>query len=138
MRSSPLQDLRPVMGSREASPEGGDATCPAPSLRRPALGWLVATGVLLVATFLVIQDLAGANRPHELHSVPWVAGITLLNLVPCAGVLLGLVRYARTSRGRPRSKLGFYALVLGLAVVASMNVLILAGAVSALPAVLGN
>ncbi len=120
------------MCSSEASPDGGNPAHPDPSLRRPALALLAATGVLLFAMFLVIQSLAGANRPHELHSAPWVAGITLLNLIPCAGVLRGLALYARANRGGLKSKLGFHALVLGLVVVAALDVLFRAGGASPL------
>lgn len=108
------------------------------SLRRPTLQCLVATGVLLFSLFLVMQDLASSNRPHELHNAPWVAGITLLNLVPCVGGLRGLVGYARQRRGRARYGVAFFALALWLVVVAIINVLVLAGAASTAPAGLGG
>lgn len=122
------------MDASDAGPQLANAARPASSLRRPALQLLVATGSLLFSVLLVMQDLTGANRPHELHNAPWVAGITLLNLLPCAKVLTALVRYARGRRGIPDR--GFVMLVLGLIVVAALDVWILAGAVSVLPAVL--
>jgi hypothetical protein len=132
-----MQSPLPVKDSSEAIPAGGGAAHP-DSLRRLSLIWLAAAGVLLLSAFLVIQDLAGANRPHELGNAPWVAGITLLNLVPCARVFRGLGRYARANAGRPGSKPGFYALVLGLGIVAPLNALILLGAACTVPAVLGG
>ena len=126
------------MEALEATPQAANAAPPAPSLRRPTQQWLTATGILMFSMLLVIQDLAKANRPHELHNAPWVAGITLLNLVLCAWVLVGLVRYARARPGRSERGLGFYALALGLAVVATLDVLIFAGAAGTVPAVLAG
>jgi len=105
-----------------------------PSWRRPAVGLLVAAGVLLVAVGLALHDATGANRPHELRKAPWVAGITLLNLVPSAVVLVALVRRVR-GRGWNARVIG---LLLGGLVVAGLNTLILVGALSLLPEVLGR
>jgi len=127
-----------VMDSSKAIPQANAATHRAPSLRRPALTWLVATVVLLLCMLLVLQDLASSNRPHELQNAPWVAALTLLNLVPCVGVFRGLARYARAHGGGSKPKPGFYALVLGLVIVASLNALILVGAAGTIPAVLGD
>lgn len=119
--------------SRHSGDTGGFES----SLRRPALLWLAATGLLLLSLFLVVQDLAGANRPHELRAAPWVAGITLLNLLPCAGALVGLRRHGRARReGGAGLGAGFYALALRLVVVAGLNSLILIGAATTVPAVL--
>ena len=124
------------MNAAERGPHAGYAALHVSSLRRPTLRLLVATAILLLSIYLVVEDLSGANRPHELHNAPWVAGISVLNLIPCAGVLTTLVRYARGCRGRPRN--GFFGLVLGLVVVGVLNALILVGAVGVLPDVLGQ
>jgi hypothetical protein len=137
MSPSPLESPVPLKHPSEASPQGGDAVPSNSALRPLTLRLLAATGVLLFSVFLVFQDLSGANRPHELHNAPWVAGLTLLNLVLCTGVLKGLVRYTRARRGRSKSGLKFVALAVGLAVVATLSAFIFAGAVSLLPAVLG-
>ncbi|MFT7680386.1 MAG: hypothetical protein ACI8QC_004392 [Planctomycetota bacterium] len=115
-----------------------ESTDSAGSLRRTALQWMATTGILLFSMALVLQDLMGANRPHELHNAPWVAGITLLNLVLCTRVFAGLMRYSRACRPGSERGPAFYALALGLVVVAGLDALLLAAAGSTVPAVLGS
>jgi len=113
-------------------------TTDAPSLRRLMRQWLAATAVVVLSAFLVIDDLAGANRPHELHNAPWVAGITLLNLLFCAGVLAKLKGDADRRRQLAELGWGYHGLVFGLIVAAVLNLAMFVAAAGSVPAVLAG
>ncbi len=119
-------------------PAGGGSRGSAGSLSGALFGWLVALGVLLFAPILVLDDLAGANRPHELHNAPWVAGITLLNLGLCLHVTRKLRSYAKDQPLGSKAGALYYALWLGLLAVAALDALVFLGAASSIPAVLGS
>ncbi|MFT7670294.1 MAG: hypothetical protein ACI8X5_003002 [Planctomycetota bacterium] len=108
---------------------------PRPSLGKPALVCMAATGALALSMFLVFQDMVSSNRPHELHNAPWVAGITFLNLAPCVWTFLKLRLYRLASIGRNLG-LRFFGLCAALVTVAGLDAFIFACAASTVPAVL--
>jgi hypothetical protein len=80
-------------------------------------GWLLASGITLVllCVALILHDLSGANRPHELKLVPLVSTLSLLNLFLCTRTQIQLFAIWHARQTRPPRSSQYLLIPLGLA-----------------------
>ncbi len=90
----------------------------------------LASALLLAGILIMLKDFSSSNRPHELKGAPLVALIMLANALVCFKLfrILGAMKTL---------SVGSYLLVFFALLASALTFLLLVGAASSVPAVLG-
>lgn len=107
----------------------------APTQATPLTLLAGGTAIFMVCATAALSQLSRSNREHELTFSLWIAPASAFALVL---LVLSVVRALRAKRPGRRAEPASWAIALPAVLVAGLDLLLLVGSASAIPAVLAH